>query len=241
MVEDLGGLTDERLQGRAVSAAPSRTSVQESIYRSLIELNPDLAALYEGARQMLTSNDPLEGWPHFVSHAVREISTRVPDLVRGAAGARGPDANTHMNQIARAWERHGLPIEAVEVPLEGDPGQPPTLAVEIPHGAVKIITNAIREHSTRESMSTKLRDAARMRARGADKAWLDRWADEWTRSHNWAVGHAHARLAPMEVSLEDYREEFRRFEATIAGLLGDIVTNKEGLNAVLAEANRRTD
>lgn len=234
------GRQEERLLEPGTAVVP-RSTVQDSIYRSLAGLNSDLAALYEGARQMLASDHPIEGWPHFVTHAVREVSARVPDLIRGVADPRGQNANDQMGKIARVWEQHGLSTEGVEVPLGGNPGRPSPLSTEIPHAVIEVITGAIKEHVSRESMVAKLRDAARMRARGADAAWLDRWVDEWSRSHAWAMKRVHTRPAPMEVSLDDYREEFRRFEATIAGLLGDFVTNKEGLDAVLAEANRRTD
>ena len=66
---------------RVCEGVPARNSSQESVYRHLADFNPSLADLYEGARQLLSVDEPLPGWGRFVPHAVREIVVRIPDFL----------------------------------------------------------------------------------------------------------------------------------------------------------------
>jgi len=221
----------------AIVLVPSRNGSQESIYRQLWQLNPSLAELYEGARQMLAADAAPSGWSQFVPHAVREISARVPDLIRGVSDAR-LDYTARLDRLARLWQRQGLSTDSVEVSLTSSADNPGATA-DLPIQVVAEVTKLLHEHlkSRAETLRSRLEEAARLRARSADQSWLARWAREWHRSHTWAQAHAHVGERSTEPSLDDYRSEFARFERTLAGILGDYVTNKDELDALLAATN----
>src|SRR5690242_17104282 len=81
---------------------------------------PSLADLYVAA-VVLLHDSPVPGCVLLISHAVREICNRLPGRVSGVEGDGRLDYASHLDEIAEAWTRAGLEIEAT-IPLEPGPG-----------------------------------------------------------------------------------------------------------------------
>ena len=216
---------------------PPRSPSQESVHRALEDFNPSLADLYEGARQMLAVDGPIPGWPRLVPHAVREIVGRIPAVLEIPAEPR-LDYSKALIPISDAWHRAGLPVEGVRL-KGGDDG-----GVSIPAELAASIATLIRDHelSSQETVRGKLRDVASKLAPTADQGATDGWGDELHYVHRWAQGNVHEQVISAGLpSLSEYRRQFGRLETALAGVLAEYGANKESLDDLLAETNRRPD
>ena len=216
---------------------PPRNSSQESVYRALEDFNPSLADLYEGARQMLAVDDPLPGWRRLVPHAVREIVGRIPAVLEIPAEPR-LEYSERLKPISSAWQRAGLPVEGVGL-TGGDDG-----GVSIPAELAEKIATLIRDHdqSSQQTMRGRLRGIASKLAPATGEAATNGWGDELHDVHRWAHGNTHERVASSGLPpLSEYRRQFGRLETALAGVLAEYGANKESLDDLLADTNRRAD
>lgn len=72
---------------------------------------PSLAELYEGAVKLLLYDVRLPGWTRFVSHAVREIRNRLPNVISGVKGGKALSYKGRLDEIGKVWEKVGLPLD----------------------------------------------------------------------------------------------------------------------------------
>ena len=216
---------------------PDRNSSQESIYQALAEFNLSLADLYEGARESLSTDQPIPGWGRFVPHAVREITTRLPDML--AVPKEPPlQYSNRVDDIGSQWRRAGLLVEGLGLSGRDDGG------VSIPAKLAESIGRFVGDHerSSRETVRDKLHGVASKRAPSAERGATARWGDHLRSVHRWAQAHVHERLTTGTApSLPEYRRQFSRLEAALAGVLAEYGPNKGALDDILAEANRRSD
>ena len=216
---------------------PARDASEEAVYSALADLHPALADLYEGARQMLGSDDPIPGWARLVPHAMREITTRLPEVLE--IPAEGPLIySNRLKPISADWRRAGLPYEGVGL-VGSDDGD-----VRISAALAGKIGALIRDHerSLRETMRGKLRDIASKLAPTAASDLVDGWGDELHDVHRWAVRNTHERAVYSGIPLiSEYRHQFGRLETALAGVLAEYGANKGSLDDLLAETNRGSD
>ena len=216
---------------------PRRSPSQESTFRALADLHSPLADLYEGARQILSLNNPIPGWGRLVPHAVREVVMRLPDVLAVPAEPR-IEYSGRLDDIGREWQRHGLPVEDVRLLAEAD-GK-----ITIPTEVVEKIAALIHDHekSSQRTVRSKLLGIASELAPDTSPDAAKRWGHELFTVHAWAQKHTHERptLSPLP-QLAEYRHEFTRLENALAGILAEFGPNKESLDAILAETNRRAD
>ena len=216
---------------------PPRSLSQESVYRALENFNPSLADLYEGARQMLAVDEPTPGWPRLVPHAVREIVGRIPAVLEIPAEPR-LEYREKLNPISSAWHRAGLPVEGLGL-MGGDDG-----GVSIPAELATSIATLIHDHelSSQQTMQGKLRGIASKLAPAAGEGATDGWGDELHDVHRWAQRNTHERVMSSRLPpLSEYRRQFGRLETALAGVLAEYGANKESLDDLLADTNRRAD
>ncbi|MDE2987100.1 MAG: hypothetical protein OXT70_03485 [Chloroflexota bacterium] len=223
--------------GSTLNNLPPRSDAQESVYRALSSLNPALRDLYEGARRILSEDEPLPGWTRFVPHAVREVVRGIPDALDTPKESR-LDYGGRLDAITAKWEQARLPLEGVGLAVQGDD------RVLIPTDLAADIARLLREHqsSTQTTVRSRFRRLADASAPLGSEGAASQWAEEYHRIHKWAQRNSHEperwTTAP-EVS--DYREQFDRFESAVAGLLSDYGQNKGALDDILADTNRRAD
>lgn len=71
--------------------------------------SPPLAELYGGAVELMCGI-PLPGRVRFISHAIREIRNRLPEVVSGIKTGGRLDYVNSLDEIGRVWVRHELAV-----------------------------------------------------------------------------------------------------------------------------------
>jgi hypothetical protein len=109
----------------------------------LARYSPDLVDLYRGALQILFQPE-FPGRLRFVSHAVREIRNRVPDLITGTKPKHVEYRNI-CDGILKQWTRAALPLDGT-VPASVPTANASTASVGIPKQIYVQIARLMKEH-----------------------------------------------------------------------------------------------
>jgi len=87
---------------------------------------PSLAELYQGAVDLMYAN-LFPGRVRFVSHAVREIRNRLPDISAGTTRGGQLQYKKRMDDLAKAWKNAGFNLDE-SIPSSLVPTEPATLS-----------------------------------------------------------------------------------------------------------------
>lgn len=224
--------------------ATTRTTRRLALLQWLQEHSVPLAELYQGAMELTEKRTA--GWTKFVSHAVREISNRLPDVVaEGGGGGHLIDKN-RLDAFCDQWRQYGLPIDGstptLDVPLGASQVSPAQVDVVgkavVPAAVFEAMAAIVRDHeSTRER---PLEKAMRMRRalmpEGTDHATrpsLEQWV-ELTRS---AVGLTHNQTQKDADLADRTMRVFLLFEDTLLGLVLPYFETVKEIDALLDKAN----
>jgi len=217
---------------------PTRLDLQAWLQRNA----PSLAELYEGSVKLIY-DVPIPGWVCFVSHAVREIGNRLPEIVSGIKNQSRLDYKTRMDDIARDWEKAGLGVDgsssgsvfsresATDMPSDR----------EVPQPLWGLITAIVRDHvKTRETTleaatrlfegrapeNQKLRDALR-------PAVL-----QWLQVKNWFMERAHnSGKVDASYDKDELRRQFELFESSLGALVRGFFSTVKELDEILEDTN----
>jgi len=208
--------------------------------RAWFERNaPSLGELYEGALRMVF-DEKFPGRVRLVSHAVREIRNRLPDVIAGYKSGLLSYKN-RLDKIAEIWERYGLPLDG-SLPIKVTKQESPlTTEVPIPIKVYRKIAKLICDHiQTREKPSEAAKrlfqaiDPKNEKAEGILRPRIDHWIEVT----EWFVKRAHERGATDdEMGADELRERFEIFEAALSAMLREFFKTEDELNAILEEAN----
>lgn len=203
---------------------------------------PSLGELYVGALHMLYEQ-PLAGWSRFVSHTVREIRNRLPEIISGIRSAGSVQYVNRLDEIAVMWKREGLPLDGSlptsvtqsnDIPTESIP-------IPLPHRIFGRISLLINEHDAGRIRSA---DSAKRLFLGPDREFLEvsdslrPVINQWLQITGWFMGKAHdSGKTDNSVDIEEFRRQFELFEATLGALLRGFFTTIGELDAILEEAN----
>jgi hypothetical protein len=105
---------------------------------------PSLGELYESALQML-HNRTFPGRVHFISHAVREIRNRLPDVIAGRRGGGRVDYVTELDPIARDWVRYGFLLDG-SIPTTVSDSQALSTSVSVPIPLFRKLSSLLKKH-----------------------------------------------------------------------------------------------
>ena len=213
-----------------IEALLDRSRFQESIFRSLQRAEPALADLYEGARQLATTESPLPGQTWFVGHAIREIVDHVPEL-SGVDKHGGVNYVERLREVAAAWEAHGLVDDANE--------PQPACTQEVAGEAIAVVASLVRDNRRHRNRRDRLQAAFAARAPHVGPARHQAWAKECHNLYDENATRSHTGK-PWPAPGDD-RKAFRNLEIILAGIFGEYAPNRQELDAILARANRRRD
>jgi hypothetical protein len=202
--------------------------------------NPTLGALYKGAVQILY--DYIPGYVHFVSHAVREIRNRLPDVIAGGVVHVRLDYKNRLDIISKRWQKDSLPMD----------GSLPTNVIDadsmLTADKVPIPRNIYSEFSKLIGDHTKAREKPYEMAKRLFKA-IDPKNEQveeilrprinmWIENTDWFVKRVHVcGSKDDEADYEEFVSQFENFEYGLFGIIGEFFKTVEELDEILEESN----
>ncbi|HFC08360.1 MAG TPA: hypothetical protein ENJ54_00670 [Chloroflexi bacterium] len=203
---------------------------------------PSLGELYEGALAMVFREN-FPGRVRFVSHAVREIRNRLPDVIAGPKAEGQFQYKNRLNEILDVWGRHGLPLDGSLPPTEVTLSEtlPDRNKIPIPRKVYKKIAKLVSDY---ERVREKRYETARRLFQAIDpnnslsEETLRPRIIFWLESTEWFVKRAHERGATdAHMGADELKERFEIFEYALSGIVRGFFKTVEELDALLEEAN----
>lgn len=202
---------------------------------------PSLGELYAGALEMVFRED-FPGRVRFVSHAVREIRNRLPDVIAGPERGTQLQYKNQLDKIAQVWEKHGLPLDG-SLPTKITPSDalPSSDDIPIPREVYCKIANLVSDHV---KMRITVRESAQHLFQAIDpnnrvsEATLRPRIEHWINSTEWFVQRAHDRAeVDANIGADQLKNYFEIFERTLSAMVSEFFKTVEELDAILEEAN----
>lgn len=201
---------------------------------------PSLGELYNGAVQILY--DSLPGYIHFVSHAVREITNRLPDIIAGPLVPGRLDYKSRLDVISQGWQKDGLPIDgSIPTNVTDADSVLTTDKIPIPRNIYSDFSKLIGDHiKTREKPYEKMKrlfEAIDPKNVELEEALGPR-INIWIESTNWFVKQVHVGdLKRNGLDDEGFVRQFENFEYCLFAIISDFFMGTEQLDEILEEAN----
>lgn len=238
-MKNVGKIKDEHTELSVVDLeylTKKRLEIREWFGRNA----PSLGELYEGSLKMLYGLG-FPGRVRFVSHAVREIRNRLPDVISGFKNKPGVQYKNRLDVISRAWNRNGLPMDGTLAVNIGETKEPLSDSITLPKIVFREIGKLIREHNDARE---KPIDSAKRLFTGTteeDVALennLRPVLDQWLDVTKWFVKKAHdSGQVDGSVDPRLLQEKFEIFETTLGAILGSFFSTVKDLDEILEEAN----
>jgi hypothetical protein len=201
-----------------------------------------LAELYEGAVRLLFEAK-LPGRVRLISHAVREIRNRLPDVISGTRTTGRLDYKSRLDRLNKKWQRSGLRLDG-SLPEGGfgvDPGEARTLNVEVARDVFAEIAALVKDH---EETRTKPLDTA-IRLFEACAPENQRLRDtlrpiilQWLEVTSWFMSKAHdSGYVDGDIDEAELISQFELFETYLNALVRGFFSTLDELDAILEDAN----
>jgi hypothetical protein len=222
------------------SWTPLRIGILDRLRRDA----PSLSELYEGAVLLVHQKTP--GYVRFVSHAVREIGNRLPQVMVGVmAGSRLEYVN-RLDEIARLFEDTGISHVSGRVhdqtvsggtELPSDSG----LTVSVPRRLYEKVESLILDH---EKTRNRRKDNVQRLFEEFFPGNVDRGGAirpviaQWINITKWFMRLAHDNgRSDMDQDGNVFEKQFELFETTLGALLREFFSTMDGLDEILEDAN----
>ncbi len=239
------GVTETPEQNARPSAGqadwtPGRLELREWFQRHAASLGE----LYEGA-VCLMFGPRLAGRVRFVTHAIREIGNRLPDVMTGRKGDAILQYKVRLDKLSTMWAAAGLPVDG-SVPesesIDADTPVPPVAHLQIDRTLFVEIAELVRDHETTrerpEEAAFRMFQAAAPHNQAAREA-LRPVLKQWVQILRWAVSKAHDsnRVDAECCSREELDRQFELFETTLGTLVRGYFKTVDALDEILEDAN----
>jgi hypothetical protein len=186
---------------------------------------------------------PLPGQMRLVSHIVREIRNRLPEVISGTKGGGQLDYKSRLDDLAKAWQNAGFSLEG-SIPGLVESTAQPTLSspdVTLPQHLFRKIAILIKDH---ETTRTKPEDAA-IRLFEACAPENQQLRDtlrpvvlQWLEVTGWFMRRAHdSGKVDADCDGNEFRRQFELFELALGALAREFFATVEGLDEILEDAN----
>lgn len=222
--EDLPYLTKKRLE------------IQDWFARNA----PSLGELYQGSLKMIYG-PVFPGRVRFVSHAVREIRNRLPEVISGFKNKPGLQYKNRLDVISKAWDKNGLPIDGSLPQAITETERNLSDSISLPKTVFQEIGKLIKEHNDARE---KPIDSAKPLFTGTNEEDvalennLRPVLDQWLDVTKWFVKKAHdSGQVDGSVDPRLLQERFEIFETTLGAIIGSFFSTIEELDEILEEAN----
>lgn len=240
MPEGVGQVPEDNAGARRVEPywTPFRLELRAWFERNA----PSLGELYKGA-VCLMFGAPLAGRVRFVTHAMREIGNRLPEVMAGRKSGPNLQYKDRIDRLIEVWSAIGLPTDgSISGTIQPEaPGVPASPEVSIDRRVFDAIAGLVKDHVlTREKpeeAALRLFQAAapeNQQSRDALKPVIQ----QWVRILRWAVGKAHdSGRVDADCSLEELEHQFELFETTLGALVRGYFKTADELDEILEDAN----
>lgn len=201
-----------------------------------------LSELYQGAVRIMFEEPPFPGRDRFVTHAMREITNRLPDYIAGAQTAGRLEYVNRMDQLVLMWRESGFSLDgsftASDSGVEGS--IPPSPDITISRILFLEISNLIKDHEL--TRSRPLDRAQRLfEAIAPENKRLGNTLRpiilQWVSIAKWSVGRVHDAGSSASLSPRDLETQFELFETTLAALVRGFFRTIEELDEILEDTN----
>lgn len=202
-----------------------------------------LGQLYEGCLMILyTPNFP--GQKRFVSHAVREIRNRLPDVIAGKKAGGTFAWKTRLDELVVDWNRAGISFDTPPLPSATAPSETSTApgAVPIPKKLFERIRKTLKDHA--ETREKPLEAARRLFEAVAPENKKLRnevmpLLEQWIEITEWFVKETHESVSPENPGdvTDELIKKFQQFELTLLSLVGKFFKTLGGLDEILEDTN----
>ncbi len=177
----------------------------------------------------------------FVSHAVREIRNRLPEVVSGLSTSGRLDYKNRLDDIARRWQKSSLPLDG-SLPISATAMDTPVDDhVPVRDDLFRKLASLVKDHTdTREKPEqTAFRMFDALAPENEDlRNSLRPIILQWLEITNWFVGHAHDSGRQDRDSLwADFVRRFELFETILFSLIQGFFKTLDELDAILEETN----
>ena len=213
---------------------------RSEIYSWFQQNAESLGELYLGALRMIH-------WPsfpgrvRFVSHAVRDIGNRLPEIISGMRDAHNVQYVNKLDEISKVWEKEGFPLDG-SLPISVTKGEKlPSDSIPIRHKVFKKISTLIKDHNDGRQRPV---DKAKRLFLGPDREpseiseALRPVIDQWLNITDWFMRKAHdSGKTDNDVDIREFRRQFDIFEATLGALLRGFFATIGELDEILEETN----
>ncbi len=216
---------------------PSRCWTSERLeIKSWFEKNaPSLSPVYEGTVLLMYENR-LPGRLHFISHAVREIRNRLPDVISGVEKTSRLEYTNELDGLAKEFRAAGLPIDrSMPVRQTGGLEQPSSSpGVSVPIPIYNKVADLIKRHEdvreTKREAANRLFEALSLGSQ-RDKEAVAPIVGHWIDVTDWFVRRTHV---GTNVADEDgLSEHFLIFETTLSALIRSFFTTLDEIDEIL--------
>jgi len=206
---------------------------------------PSLAELYEGA-VVLLFDVTVPGYTRFVSHAVREIRNRLPDITSGTKSGGYLNYKARCDDLVVVWKKAGFATDgALPGSKMGDsPGAAIAEEAPLPREIVVMVASLVANH---EAARERPMDAAIRLFEGVlpeNQKFRDTLrpvAVQWLEITDWFMKKTHdSGVTDKDLDIAELRKKFGLFELTLLGIVRGFstffATTKE-LDEILEDAN----
>jgi len=202
-----------------------------------------LGQLYEGCLMILyTPNFP--GRKRFVSHAVREIRNRLPDVIAGEKSGGTFQWKNRLDELAKEWGRAGISFDVPPLPSTTDPSATPAApgAVPVPKKLFEKIRKMLKDHvETREKpleAARRLFEAVAPENKKLRNEVMPLLV-QWIQITEWFVTETHEGVSPDGAgnAPDELIIKFQQFELTLLSLIGKFFKTLGGLDEILEDTN----
>jgi hypothetical protein len=204
---------------------------------------PSLGELYKGAIEMVF-NEIFPGRVRFVSHAVREIRNRLPDVIAGPVSTNQVQYINRLDDLSKVWKKAGLSLDgSLPIKLTNNEQIPPIKEVPIPVKIYKEIAKLIRDHEEARKKPyeefKRLFQAIDPKNKEAEATLRPR-IDNLRKNTEWFVARTHDRgKVDAEMDGDELKKNFEIFERALLAIIGSFYKTLEDLDEILEETNAR--
>ena len=222
------------------SVEPYLSKPREELLTWFNDNAPGLGILYKGCLKILFT-DKFPGKIRFVSHGVREIGNRLPDIIAGKKIRGRVEYPQKLDSILKDWEEAGLSLDGtVPVSLINNANGEATNKVELSKEIYLKICFLLSEHKdsrvTARDAATVLFESIAPENRGFINT-LRPTIDQWVDIVAWFVGMAHESLKEHIVDEKTFIEKFEVFEISLSALIRSFFKTSEVIDEILEDTN----
>ncbi len=201
-----------------------------------------LGELYEGALLMLHDRS-FPGRLRFISHAVREIRNRLPDVITGEKGKGRVEYVNELDAIAKDWIKYGFILDGSIPHSISEDLSKPSSSVSIHPVILRKVSSLLKKHvdsrENRYEAAIRLFEAETIAPENrGQRDSLTPIVMHWVDITEWFMKQTHhPDRSSMERVDSELLSQFELFETALGALVRGFFETVEDLDEILEDTN----